>query len=56
MNDTVVTDSINYSTEAIKYMFCLFCDKNGKSVCSIYTDCKIITIKLSLVKYLSKIL
>ncbi len=23
MNDTVVTDSINYSTEAIKYIFCL---------------------------------
>ncbi len=23
MNDTVVIDSINYSTEAIKYIFCL---------------------------------
>ncbi len=36
MNDTVVIDSINYSTEAIKYISALFCDKNGKSVCSIF--------------------
>ncbi len=55
MNYTVVIDSINYSTEAIKYMANSVI-KNGKSVCSIYTDCTIITIKLSLVKYLTKIL
>ncbi len=61
MNDTVVIYSINYSTEAIKYIFLkrvpyFVIKMENVFVVYIYTDCTIITIKLTLVKYLSKIL
>ncbi len=56
MNNTVVIDSINYSTEAIKYISTFVIKMENVFVVYIYTDCTIITIKLTLVKYLSKIL